>query len=93
MAVSPPSTDSVAPWMFAALSLTRNATAAATCSGVLGRCDGARAMMRWIRSAYSAMIGVMVGPGATVFTRTPNGPYSAAQDFVNEWIAAFVASQ
>src|SRR4051794_1127600 len=36
-AVSPPSTDNVAPWMFAALSLTRNATAAATCSGVLGR--------------------------------------------------------
>src|SRR5436190_19407943 len=27
MAASPPSTDSVAPWMFAALSLTRNATA------------------------------------------------------------------
>src|SRR2546423_7409893 len=65
--------------MFAAPSLTRNATAAATSSGVLGRCDGARSTMRWIRSAWAAITGVIVGPGATVFTRTPNGPYSAAQ--------------
>jgi hypothetical protein len=48
-------------------------------------------MMRRIRSAWAAIIGVIVGPGATVFTRTPDGPYSAAHDFVSEWIAAFVA--
>jgi hypothetical protein len=51
MAVSPPSIDSVAPWMLAALALARNATAAAISCGVLGRCDGARAVMCSIRSA------------------------------------------
>src|SRR6201997_4455437 len=33
----------------------------------------------------------MLGPGATVLTRTPRGPYSSAHDLVSEWIAALVA--
>src|SRR3984893_4737229 len=51
----PPSTDSVAPVMFAASSLARNTTAAATSESVLGRRDGTRASSgaRW--SANCAM--------------------------------------
>src|SRR5271170_771757 len=87
----PPSTDSVAPVMFAASSLARNTTAAATSESVLARRDGTRASSGARYSANSALRSVMLGPGATVLTRTPRGPYSSAHDLVNEWIAALVA--
>src|SRR6185295_5401127 len=32
-----------------------------------------------------------IGAGATALTRTPNGPYSSAHDWVNEWITALLA--
>ena len=35
--------------------------------------------------------GVQTGPGATQFTRMPFGSRFAASDFVNAWIAPFVA--
>ena len=42
-------------------------------------------------SCISSTVGVNVGPGATVFTLTPCGPYSAAHDLVSEWMVALVA--
>jgi hypothetical protein len=36
---------------------------------------------------------VAIGPGATAFIRTPDGPYSSAQDVVSEWIAALFDQQ
>src|SRR5580692_8891186 len=82
--------DRVAPWMLDASSLARNTTAFAVSCGVAICRDGVRAMIGAMRSARAAVFSVTVGPGATVFTRTPAGPYSAAQDLVSEWIAAFV---
>src|ERR1700759_4480805 len=77
--------------MLAASSLARNATAAPTSSGVLIRRDGTRAMIGAMRAANAMFRSVLVGPGATVLTRTPAGPYSSAQDLVSEWTAALVA--
>jgi len=77
--------------MLDASSLARNTTAWATSSRLLIRRDGTRAMSGAMWSAKAAFRSVIVGPGATVFTRTPDGPYSAAQDLVSEWIAVLVA--
>src|SRR3984885_4664110 len=74
-----------------ASSLARKATDLATSSGVLARRAGARPRRGASRPASAAVRSVLVGPGATVLTRTPAGPYSAAQDFVSEWTAALVA--
>jgi hypothetical protein len=84
-AFQPPSTDKVAPWILDASSLARNATVLATSSGLLIRRDGTRAIIGAMCSANSAVFSVAVGPGATVLTRTPDGPYSSAQDLVSEW--------
>ena len=43
------------------------------------------------RRAHPSIIRVRVGPGATALTRTPLGPYSAAQAFVNSSRAARLA--
>ena len=77
--------------MLDASSLARNTTALATSSRLLIRRDGTRAMSGAMWSAKATFRVVVVGPGATVFTRTPDGPYSAAQDLVSEWIAVLVA--
>src|SRR3984957_8990488 len=91
MALKPPSTDRVEPWMLDASSLARNTTALATSSRLLIRLDGTRAMSGAMWSAKATFRSVIVGPGATVFTRTTDGTYSAAQDLVSEWIAVLVA--
>ena len=77
--------------MLAASSLARNTTAAATSAGVLIRRDGMRASTGATWSANCSWRSVAIGPGATALTRTPNGPYSSAHDWVNEWIAALLA--
>src|SRR2546430_11512662 len=45
----------------------------------------------WSRaSPIGAVPSVRVGPGLTALTRTPAGPYSAAQDFVSRTSAALL---
>src|SRR5690349_6483432 len=80
----------MAPWIFAASSLARKVTAAATSSGVVIRREGMRASIGPTCSANSAARSVEIGPGATALTRTPDGPYSSAQDLVNEWRIALL---
>ena len=58
---------------------------------VLARRDGTRASTGATYSANSSDRSVRLGPGATVLTRTPCGPYSSVQDLVREWIVALVA--
>src|SRR5207244_935292 len=78
--VAPPSTDTTSPVMYAASSLRRNATNAATSSGVPARRSGvvrARATMSLPPPAAApapakSAVGTM--PGATALTRTPSGP-------------------
>src|SRR6478735_11120719 len=89
-AVLPPSTGRIAPWMKLARSVARNTIASAVSSGSAGRPAGACAASCCSASPIAAVPSVRVGPGLTAFTRTPLGPYSAAQALVNRLIAALL---
>src|SRR5579871_4535276 len=66
--------------------------AAASSSGRATRPAGARASCWFtISSGAASIMRVRVGPGATALTRTPCGPYSAAQAFVKSSSAARLA--
>ncbi len=65
--------------------------APATLSGVPGRPAGVLAVIRAMTSSSPALIGVRVARGATVLTRTPRGPNSAAQLRASCASAALVA--
>src|ERR1700712_4072805 len=77
--------------MRAASSEARNATAAATSAGSTTDPAGVVAVIASRTGRKAALPGVSVTPGATLLTRTPRGPNSAAQDRVSCSSAAFVA--
>src|SRR5258705_11211888 len=64
--------------------------AAAISSGLPGRPDGAAEASWSSASPMGAVPSVRVGPGLTALTRTPAGPYSAAQHLVNSTSAALL---
>ena len=86
IAAAPPSTGTMPPAMNDASSLSRNATSAATSSGVPGAPDGrvsgalhASPLPPWSAPSGGASRFVGTMPGATALTRTPRGPpYTAA---------------
>src|SRR5262249_42861543 len=91
IAARPPSPGMMAPWMKLARWLARKTMASAISSTAAGRPAGAGAAS-WLRASFiPAVPSVKVGPGLTALTRTPWGPYSAAQDFVIETTAALLA--
>src|ERR1700757_4424915 len=90
-AVRPPSTGRTAPWMKLARSLAKKAIASAISSAGAVRRGGACAAYLSGASPITRVPSVRVGPGATALTRTPRGPYSAAQDFVIDTTAALLA--
>ena len=71
----------------------KNTNAGATSSGCAGRCIGCDAPnSRTSPASRSAgFSGVHTGPGATQFTRIPRCTRLCASDFVNAWMAPFVA--
>jgi hypothetical protein len=94
VAAIPPSTCKVMPWIFDASSEARNNTALATSCGSMGTPAGVLAVMASRMGREFSLPGVSVAPGATVFTRTPCGPNSAAQrfGFCREGSELFVAA-
>src|ERR1700689_1725848 len=64
--------------------------AAAISSGRPGRPNGAAEASWSSASPIGAVPSVRVGPGLTALTRTPAGPYSAAQDLVRSTSAALL---
>jgi pimeloyl-ACP methyl ester carboxylesterase len=91
VAEMPPSTSMMAPCIIDASSEATKATAAATSSGRTGTPAGVAAVICSITSLAASLPGVSVAPGATVLTRTPRGPNSAAQARVSCSSAALVA--
>src|SRR5688572_4538172 len=101
---APPSTANAEPVTHDARGDARNATTAATSSGVPMRPSGTRFDARSpaafrndfhfgpaLRCASAVHESVSTGPGQTAFTRTPSGASSFASDFVAESRAAFAA--
>src|SRR5262249_35358119 len=77
---SPPSMGSTTPVMNPAAGEARKVTTPATSSGVPSRPSGVSARSRSrCSSASSAVMSVLMYPGATAFTRTPRGPHSRAR--------------
>src|SRR5690349_8369098 len=92
VATRPPSTASVTPCTKLASSLARKTIAAASSSGSAARPAGASAASCFtISSGTASIMRVRVGAGAMALTRTPLGPYSAAQAFVRSSRAARLA--
>src|SRR5258707_9999144 len=89
-AVLPPSTGRSAPCTKLARSVARNTIASAISSGAAGRPAGACAASCCSASPIASVPSVRVGPGLTVLTRTPLGPYSAAHALVSRLIAALL---
>lgn len=75
----------------AASSLTTCRTPLAMSSGRTMTPAGVVAVIASSCARGASLPGVRVAPGATVFTRTPRGPYSAAQLRVSCSSAALVA--
>src|SRR5262249_4831091 len=77
-----PSTRSTAPEMNAAAGESRKQIAADTSDSVPSRCDGTASRSsrrkRCIQSGYVSMPEDATQPGATAFTRTPDGAHSTA---------------
>src|SRR2546428_7314798 len=90
MAVRPPSTASFAPLMKLARSVAKKTMASAISSAVAGRPAGAWAASCSSPCPMASVPSVRVGPGLTVLTRTPLGPYSAAQALVSRLMAALL---
>ena len=94
LTVMPPSTASVCPVTYAALSEPRNRTVSATSSAVPSLPSGTRPW-RSLRASGSALIAsdmpALISPGATALTRTPAVPHSSAMCSVNMITAALEA--
>src|SRR5207249_1432191 len=89
----PPLTCSVAPVMYAARGLARNATAYATSSGVPRRPNGIRDNNASRCASGSARVmSVSMKPGETQLTVMLRLPTSCASDLVKPTIAAFAAA-
>src|ERR1022692_3731911 len=81
--VSPPSTASVCPVMYDALSLARNSAVRATSSAAPNRPSGMRDLyVVWTASGKTDVISVSIKPGAIALTRRPREPNPSATDFV-----------
>lgn len=76
----PPSIDSSAPAMKLLSSEARNRAAAATSSGRLMRPSGMKLLRVFLTSSVAAtIVGVLMGPGLSVFTRMPQPASSFVQ--------------
>ena len=94
LAERPPSTASTAPVTNELSVEQRNATTAATSSGVPTRPSGAASAIRGRRSGGcdTSNMSVWMKPGATALTRIPRPPYSIASDCVTACRPALLAT-
>src|ERR1700691_5218364 len=94
-AVLPPSTRYDAPVINDALPDARNMMVSAISSGLPTRLSGTVAARAAFLSAVAVKrfsIPVSIGPGATMFTRTPDAAASSAADLVNPSTACLLAA-